>query len=255
MPFSAKLFDLYGRTALVTGGNSGIGAAMAQALGDAGASIVLMARRIDALQASANELRERGIKADVVSCDLSDVEAIKRGAQAALSLARIDILVNAAGVNLRQSFVDVTPESWQMQLNLHLSAPFFLTQALAPHMKERNWGRILNIASLQSYRAFDDSAPYGAAKGGVPQLTRAIAQAWSRYGITCNAIGPGFFPTALTAPVFSDPERAAKNAAQTCIGRNGVLNDLCGVTVFFASDASAYITGQTLMVDGGFTAR
>ncbi len=255
MPFSAKLFDLHGRTALVTGGNSGIGAAMAQALGDAGASIVLMARRIDALQASANELRERGIKADVVSCDLSDVEAIKRGAQAALSLAKVDILVNAAGVNLRQSFADVTPESWQTQLNLHLSAPFFLTQALAPHMKERSWGRIINIASLQSYRAFDDSAPYGAAKGGVPQLTRAIAQAWSRYGITCNAIGPGFFPTALTAPVFSDPDRAAKNAAQTCIGRNGALDDLCGVTVFFASNASAYITGQTLMVDGGFTAR
>jgi NAD(P)-dependent dehydrogenase (short-subunit alcohol dehydrogenase family) len=255
MPYSAKLFDLTGRTALVTGGNSGIGEAMAQSLGEAGARLVLMARRTDALEASAKRLRSLGIKADVIACDLSNVAEVQRGAKDAASIAPIDILVNAAGVNLRENFSDVTPESWQTQINLHLSAPFFLTQALAPKMKTRAWGRIINIASLQSYRAFDDSAPYGAGKGGITQLTRAIAQAWSRYGITCNAIGPGFFPTALTAPVFSDPVRAEKNAAQTCIGRNGALDDLCGVTVFFASDASAYITGQTLMVDGGFTAR
>jgi NAD(P)-dependent dehydrogenase (short-subunit alcohol dehydrogenase family) len=255
MPFSAKLFDLTGRTALVTGGNSGIGAAMAESLGEAGAAIVLMARRVDALETTAAVLRAKGIKTEIVACDLADADAVKRGASAALAIASIDILVNAAGVNLRENFSDVTTESWQTQLNLHLSAPFFLTQALAPTMRERGWGRIINIASLQSYRAFDNSAPYGAAKGGVVQLTRAIAQQWSRYGITCNAIGPGFFPTALTAPVFADPERARKNAAQTCVGRNGELDDLCGVTVFFASDASAYITGQTLMVDGGFTAR
>jgi len=136
-----------------------------------------------------------------------------------------------------------------------LTAPFFLAQALAPGMKGRNWGRIINIASLQSYRAFANSAPYGAAKGGILQLTRAIAQEWSPHGITCNAIGPGFFPTALTAPVFDNPDLAARNAAQTAIGRNGKLEDLYGVTVFLASEASAYITGQTLMVDGGFTAR
>jgi NAD(P)-dependent dehydrogenase (short-subunit alcohol dehydrogenase family) len=255
MSYSVKLFDLTGRTALVTGGNSGIGEAMAQSLGEAGAAVVLMARREDALQNSAQRLRALGIKTEVVACELSELAAIQRGAKDAASIAPIDILVNAAGVNLRQSFGDVTPESWQTQINLHLSAPFFLTQALAPQMKTRGWGRIINIASLQSYRAFDDSAPYGAGKGGVTQLTRAIAQAWSRYGITCNAIGPGFFPTALTAPVFDNPERAQKSASQTCIGRNGALDDLCGVTVFFASDASAYITGQTLMVDGGFTAK
>ena len=122
-------------------------------------------------------------------------------------------------------------------------------------MKSRGWGRIINIASLQSWRAFANSAPYGAGKGGVVQLTRAIAQEWSPHGITCNAIGPGFFPTALTAAVFDNAELAARNAAQTCIGRNGELTDLYGATVFLASQASAYITGQTLMVDGGFTAR
>jgi gluconate 5-dehydrogenase len=163
--------------------------------------------------------------------------------------------VNAAGVNLRQPFAEVTPQAWQAQIALHLTAPFFLTQTLAPGMAERGWGRILNIASLQSYRAFANSAPYGAGKGGVVQLTRAIAQEWSARGVTCNAIGPGFFPTALTAAVFGQPELAQRNAAQTCAGRNGELEDLYGATVFLASDASAYITGQTLMVDGGFTAR
>jgi NAD(P)-dependent dehydrogenase (short-subunit alcohol dehydrogenase family) len=255
MANTAPLFSLDGRTALVTGGNSGIGEAMAQALGDAGATVILMARRVDALEDAANRLRQQKIKVQTLSCDLSDIAAIQKGARDAAAIAPIDIVVNAAGVNLRESFERVTPASWQTQLNLHLSAPFFLTQELAPQMRVRGWGRIINIASLQSYRAFNDSAPYGAAKGGVPQLTRAIAQEWSRHGITCNAIGPGFFPTALTAPVFSNPELANKNAAQTCIGRNGTLDDLRGVTVFFASDASAYITGQTLMIDGGFTAR
>jgi NAD(P)-dependent dehydrogenase (short-subunit alcohol dehydrogenase family) len=255
MTDTAPLFSLNGRTALVTGGSSGIGEAMAQALGDAGATVILMARRAAALEDAANRLREQKIQAHTLSCDLSDIAAIQKGARDAAAIAPIDILVNAAGVNLRQSFEQVTPESWQTQLNVHLAAPFFLTQVLAPEMRARSWGRIINIASLQSYRAFGDSAPYGAAKGGVPQLTRAIAREWSRYGITCNAIAPGFFPTALTAPVFSNAELASKNAAQTCIGRNGALDDLRGVTIFFASDASAYITGQTLMIDGGFTAR
>jgi gluconate 5-dehydrogenase len=131
----------------------------------------------------------------------------------------------------------------------------FLTQALAPEMASRGWGRILLIASLQSYRAFANSAPYGAAKGGVVQLTRAIAQEWSGKGITCNAIGPGFFPTELTAPVFNNPELVAHHAQRTAIGRNGVLEDLWGATIFLSSEASAYITGQTLMIDGGYTAK
>jgi len=122
-------------------------------------------------------------------------------------------------------------------------------------MAERGFGRIINLASLQSYRAFPNSAPYGAGKGGVVQLTRAIAQEWSGSGITWNAIGPGFFPTALTEAVFGDAALARRHADQTCIGRNGELDDLYGVTVFMASDASRYITGQTLMVDGGYTAK
>jgi len=252
----SRLFDLSGRSALVTGGNSGIGEAMARALGLAGARVCLVARREAELQRAAKRLTGDGIDAQWLAADLTDVPALRACAAAAeQQLGGVDILVNAAGVNLRQPFADVTPEAWQTQIGLHLTAPFFLTQALANDMKARGWGRILNIASLQSYRAFANSAPYGAAKGGVLQLTRAIAQEWSQYGITCNAIGPGFFPTALTAPVFENPELAARNAAQTAIGRNGTLEDLYGVTVFLASDASAYITGQTLMIDGGYTAR
>lgn len=250
------LFDLSGRTALVTGGNAGIGEAMATALGLAGARVMLLARRETELAAAADRLAQSRIKADYVCADLASPEGARAGAEHAQARAgHIDILVNAAGINLRQPFTEVTPQAWQQQLALHLGAPFFLTQALAPAMRERGWGRIINLASLQSYRAFADSAPYGAGKGGVLQLTRAIAQAWSPHGITCNAIGPGFFPTALTAPVFNDPQLSQRHAAQTCIGRNGALEDLYGVTLFLASDASAYITGQTIMVDGGYTAR
>ncbi len=251
----APLFDLAGRKALVTGGNSGLGEAMAQALGLAGAHVILMARRADMLAVSAERLTGQGIHADTLVCDLSTPEAAQQGARESLALGPVDILVNAAGVNLREPFAQVTPASWMSQIHLHLSAPFFLTQMLAPAMKQRGWGRIINIASLQSLRAFPDSAPYGAGKGGIVQLTRAIAVEWGRDGITCNAIGPGFFPTALTAPVFDNHELAARHAAQTCLGRNGELRDVNGLTVFLASDASAYVTGQTIMLDGGYTAK
>lgn len=251
-----QLFDLSGRRALVTGGNSGIGEAMARALGLAGAQVLLVARRQPELDAAAGRLRAEGIATTTLAANLADAVAAREAALAAeASLGGVDILVNAAGVNLRQPFLEVTPQSWATQIALHLTAPFFMTQALAPGMKERHWGRVINIASLQSWRAFPNSAPYGAGKGGVVQLTRAIAQEWSPHGITCNAIGPGFFPTALTAAVFDNPELAQRNAAQTCTGRNGELTDLYGATVFLASEASGYVTGQTLMVDGGFTAR
>jgi gluconate 5-dehydrogenase len=252
----AHLFALDGRVALVTGGNSGIGLAMARALGLAGARPILCARREGELTAAAAALAAEGIEAAVVPANLAAADAATAVARQldALGLSP-DILVNAAGVNLRQPYAQVTAEAFDLHMALHLRAPFLLVQALAPAMAARGWGRVINIASLQSFRAFPDSAPYGAGKGGIAQLTRAMAEAWSRHGITCNAIAPGFFPTALTASVFADSERSARLAAQTCIGRNGRLEDLDGATVFLASDAAAYVTGQVLAVDGGFLAK
>jgi gluconate 5-dehydrogenase len=253
--FVNQLFNLQGKTALITGGSSGLGEAMALALGLSGAEVVIASRREDALIKAVGNLNAQGIKASYCVANLSDLDSAKDlSARALEKNGKVDILVNAAGINLRESFEAVSPQSWQEQLNLQLAAPFFMTQSLAPQMKERSWGRIINIASLQSYRAFANSAPYGAAKGGILQLTRAIAQEWSKFGITCNAIGPGFFQTTLTAPVFDNPELVKMHAGKTAIGRNGELNDIDGLTVFLASNASGYITGQTIMLDGGYTA-
>ena len=194
--------------------------------------------------------------ATAITHDVSDLDAMADlTARVSDPFGPPDILVTAAGINTRQTADEVTLEGWTSTLNLNLAAPFFLAQHLAPAMKEQGWGRILNFASLQTTRAFPSGLAYGASKGGIAQLTRAMAEAWSPHGITANAIGPGFFKTELTGPVFDDPDRAARNAAQTCIGRNGELEDRDGPVLFFCSDASAYVTGQVLMVDGGYTAK
>jgi gluconate 5-dehydrogenase len=249
------LFSLRGKRALVTGGNSGIGLAIAEALAGAGAALVLVARRGTELEHASQRLRGAGVEAHGIACDLTDRAAL--GALTRDVVERFgdpDILVNAAGVNRRKPVEQVSGEDWDATVALNLTAPFLLAQALARGMVRQGWGRVINIASLQSVRAFADSVPYGASKGGVMQLTRALAQAWSRHGVTCNAIAPGFFPTPLTAPVFDDPDRAAAVAARTMIGRNGSLPDLHGTAIYLASRASDYVTGQTIFVDGGFTA-
>lgn len=246
-------FSLEGRIALVTGGSSGIGFAIAEALHGAGASIVLCARRAGALQDAVDRL---GSRAAACTGDVTErAQHAALAAHAAAPFGAPDIVVHAAGLNARQPWDRVDDAAWDSQIESMLAAPFFLSRALLPAMRARGWGRVLNIASLQSVRAMPDSIPYGAAKGGVMQATRAMAEAWGRFGITCNAIAPGFFPTALTAPVFADADRAARLAAQTCLGRNGRLEDLQGAAVFLCSPAADYVTGQTLFVDGGFTAR
>jgi NAD(P)-dependent dehydrogenase (short-subunit alcohol dehydrogenase family) len=249
----SDLFSVRGRVACVTGASSGIGRAAASRLAASGARVVAVARREAELAAWSEA---NGGETAFVVADLADRGRLPEVAAAvAEPFGAADILVNAAGINTRQRADDVTPEGWDTTLDLNLAAPFFLAQALVPAMRERRWGRIVNFASLQSRRAFPGGIAYGASKGGVEQLTRAMAEAWSAFGITANALAPGFFPTELTGPVFSDPELAARNAAQTCIGRNGELGDLDGPLLFFCSEASAYVTGQTLFVDGGFTAK
>ncbi|SHH29612.1 SDR family NAD(P)-dependent oxidoreductase [Marivita hallyeonensis] len=249
----SRLFDLTGHVAVITGASSGLGRQAAKVLAAAGAHVVGIARRQAELESLVAEIGDRVAfhVADVT--DRDQMDALRDAISAPFGAP--DIVVHAAGVNTREAADDVTQDGWDKTLALNLSAPFFLSQALVPGMKSKGWGRIVNFASLQTTRAFPGGIAYGATKGGIAQLTRAMAEAWSRDGITANAIGPGFFPTELTEAVFSDPDRAARNAAQTCIGRNGQMSDIDGPLLFLCSEASAYVTGQVLMVDGGFTAK
>ncbi len=250
------MFQLDGKVAAVTGASSGIGASLAEALASAGARVILIARRKAQLATLAKTIRSRGGAALALPGDLLRRESIPDLASlCAEGFGPVDILVNAAGMNPRRPACDLSLEDWDDTINLNLTAPFLLARQLVPGMRTRGWGRIINIASLQSVRAFSDGLAYGTSKAGVVQLTRAMAQAWSQDGICCNAIAPGFFPTELTAAVFDDEQRRHQVAAQTAIGRNGRLQDLHGPVVFLASHASDYVTGQTLFVDGGFTAK
>ncbi len=254
-----SLFDLTGHVALCTGGSSGIGKRMAWALLNAGAKVILVARSEKNLSSAKAEFEANdSLKGNVetIAADLSDRSCLADVALQATDLfGAPDILINAAGINLRQPASDISDESWDQTLNINLSTPFFLARHCISGMQQKGYGRIINIASLQSFRAFPNSMPYGASKGGVTQLTRAMAENWSRDGIMANAIAPGFFPTALTKAVYENPEMLEHNARMTAIGRNGELADLDGATIFLASPASSYITGQVLSVDGGFTAK
>jgi gluconate 5-dehydrogenase len=254
-----SLFDLTGHIALCTGGSSGIGKRMAWALLNAGAKVILVARSEKNLaQAKTEFTSQSGMDESVatIAADLSDRSCLGDIVSTATDIfGAPDILINAAGINLRQAADDITDETWDQTLNINLSTPFFLARHCSAGMKQKGSGRIINIASLQSYRAFPNSMPYGASKGGITQLTRAMAENWSADGIMANAIAPGFFPTELTKAVYENPEMLAHNASMTAIGRNGELADLDGTTIFLASRASSYVTGQVIAVDGGFTAK
>ncbi|MGC4804952.1 SDR family NAD(P)-dependent oxidoreductase [Micromonospora sp. DT233] len=248
------LFSLKGRTAVVTGGSSGIGRQMARTLARAGASVVLVARRSDPLREAAAELTAEGATAAWLSGDLGDRPGIRQVAdELSARHGAPDILVNAAGINLRPPLDELTEQDWDRTMAANLDAPFVLGQRFGPQMAAAGWGRILNIASQQSIRAFGNSGAYGVSKAAVSALTRSQAEAWSSRGVCVNAIAPGFVHTPLTEAVFSDPQRAQAMANRTMIGRNSELADFTGVTAFLASAAGAYVTGQTIFVDGGFS--
>ncbi|MET8844041.1 SDR family oxidoreductase [Streptomyces rubiginosohelvolus] len=252
--YIAELFSLEGRVAVVTGGSSGIGRAITGALARAGASVVVVARREAELRETVDELTSEDCRAAWVSADLSTAEGVRAGAEeAAAAFGEPDILVNCAGINLRPPMSELGEDVWDTTMAVNLKAPFLLGQRFGPGMAERGYGRIIHITSQQAHRAFVSSGAYGVSKGGLESLTRSQAEAWSPHGVTVNSLVPGFVLTPLNARLQSDPEKVASLAARTMVGRNGLAEDFAGAAVFLAGRSSAYITGQSLFVDGGFS--
>ncbi len=247
-------FSLNTKIALVTGGSSGIGKMMALSLARAGAYVWIASSR-DNADETIKELKDEGSEGAFFQVDVTSTDALEKMLSHIYSVSgKIDILVNGAGINLRTSADELTLEQWQKTIDINLTAPYQLSQLAVKKMKESGWGRIINIASLQSLRAFDNSIPYGASKGGVMQLTRALAQAYSKDGVLVNAIAPGFFRTNLTELLYQNSKKIKDLAGKTMMNRNGEEKDIFGISVFLCSDANSYITGQTIFLDGGFSA-
>jgi NAD(P)-dependent dehydrogenase (short-subunit alcohol dehydrogenase family) len=252
--YLASLFSLEGRTAVVTGGSSGIGRGIAEALARAGARTVLVARGAERLDEVAGALRERDCVVETLVADLSTRDGIRAAADGiAAAAGEPDILVNSAGINLRPHMEQLDEDVWDTTMTVNLEAPFLLGQRFAPGMAERGFGRLIHISSQQAHRSFVDSGAYGVSKGGLESLARSQSEAWSARGVTANTLVPGFVLTPLNQRLQDDAEKVAALAARTTVGRNGMPDDFAGAAVFLASEASGYVTGHSLFVDGGFS--
>ena len=254
------LFGLTGRTALVTGGSSGIGRAIAAALAGAGAHVIIAARTVAALERAASDITEgsaavaAGGRVSWVRADLADRAGAHALADAVLEREpAVDVVVNSAGVNIRPPLGELTEPEWDTTLAVNLEAPFVLGQRLAPGMVERGFGRFIHISSQQAHRPFAASGAYGVSKAAVEGLARSQAEAWSPHGVTANSLIPGFVQTPLNARLSADPAVVEALAARTLVGRNGTPEDFAGAAVFLASPAAAYVTGQSIAIDGGFS--
>ena len=252
-----NLFDLTGKVAIVTGASSGLGKQFAITLADAGASVALLARRIENLEALQEELAAAGCEAFAVKCDVCDNESIKAAVAAVMEkYGRIDILVNNAGVATASPSQNHTDSEWERVINTNMNAVFYMAREVGKIMIEQNYGKIVNIGSVHSRipMAGLPLAAYCAAKGGVLMITRELAVEWAKYNITVNAIGPSYFPSEMTGNVLSNPAILAAINARCPMGRVGNPEELSGAILYFASDASSFTTGQLLFVDGGWTA-
>ena len=252
---SAGLFDLTGRTAVVTGGNRGLGLAMARALLDHGASVMIVGRDKSALEQACQDLSASSRDVDATDADLVEDEGIERCLKATLArFGGIDILVNNAGINIRHRPEDFPGDDWARVLDINLNAVFRLSKAAFPHLREGEGGKIINIGSMTSIFGAPLSPAYGASKGAIVSLTKSLATAWAGDGIQVNAILPGWIETDLTQRQMTQmPELERRIVARTPIGRWGRPDDLGGAAVFLASRASDFVTGTTLTVDGGFS--
>jgi NAD(P)-dependent dehydrogenase (short-subunit alcohol dehydrogenase family) len=250
-----KLFSLAGRVAVVTGGTSGIGRALSLGLADAGADVVASARRKEQVDKTASEIEARGRQTLRLSSDVSDRSTLEALLAAVLErFGKVDILVNCAGTIKRTATLDMPEAEWTNILNTNLTGTLRACQVFGRHMLERGYGRIINIASLNSFVALSEVAAYAASKAGVASLTRSLAVEWSKKGVTVNAVAPGVFRTDLNAQLLDSTPRGQELLMRTPMGRFGKTEELIGATVYLASDAASFVTGQILVVDGGFLA-
>ena len=250
-------FQLTNRRALVTGGARGLGRVMADALAEAGADVAITSRTIASAQDAAVEIaRATGRKVVGLEADVSRASDVTRLVDhAEESLGGIDILVNNAGVNIRGASDALSEADWDTVIDTNLKGPFLCARAFGPRMAARGWGRIINLGSILSVIALPGRAPYAASKAGVANLTRVLGLEWAAQGVTVNAICPGPFGTEMNRPLLNDPEKYAAFVAKIPMGRWGELHEIKGAAVFLASDASSFVTGSLLFVDGGWTAQ
>ncbi|MFK4790130.1 SDR family NAD(P)-dependent oxidoreductase [Microbacterium sp. ZW T5_56] len=252
--YLAGLFSLTGRTAVVTGGSSGIGEGIAHALAGAGARTILVARRAEVLAQAADRIHAAGFDADTVPGDVTTRAGVTAIADEVLErFGTPDILVTAAGINLRPPMIEIDEDVWDTTMAVNLDAPFLLGQRFAPGMIERGYGRLIHVSSQQAQRPFANSGAYGVSKAAIEGLARVQSEAWSSHGVTSNALIPGFVPTPLNTRLSSNPETVAALAARTTVGRNGLPEDFAAAAVFLAGPGSSYVTGQAIAVDGGFS--
>jgi len=253
----SALFRLDGRVALITGGGGGLGALFAEALAAAGADVALVGRRAEVVQSVADAVtRDTGRRAVAIAGDVTDVDQVQRVADQALeALGKVDILVNNAGVNIRKPTVSYSPDDWQQVLQVNLTGPFLCARALAPQMLARGWGRVINVSSMLGQVGLAERPAYTAAKGGLIQLTRTMALEWAENNVTVNALAPGPFETELNRPLMNNPPAYQAFIAKIPLGRWGQPAELAGPILFLASEASSFMTGAVLTVDGGWTAQ